>query len=65
MSLEPFPSGAAMEKFESRARAAYVAALFCGVECLMSGGRRPPVDVNGGFPGFPHILQHICGGFSK
>ena len=26
-----------MEKFDSRAQAAYVAALFCGVECLMSG----------------------------
>ena len=26
-----------MEKFGSRAKAAYVAALFCGVECLMSG----------------------------
>ena len=32
----PF-AGAAMEKFDSRAQAAYVAALFCGVECLMSG----------------------------
>eukprot|EP00913_Durusdinium_trenchii_P023836 g22385.t1 len=30
-------TGAAVEKFESRAKAAYVAALFCGVECLMSG----------------------------
>lgn len=30
-------TGAAMEKFDSRAQAAYVAALFCGVECLMSG----------------------------
>ena len=26
-----------MEKFGSRAKAAYVAAKFCGVECLMSG----------------------------
>eukprot|EP00435_Cladocopium_sp_Y103_P018064 s1799_g4.t1 len=30
-------TGAAMDKFDSRAQAAYVAALFCGVECLMSG----------------------------